>query len=213
MTLPRVLDIDSDDNLLISPASELETLRREHYRVDHVAVRNGEVRSFPKLNGDTVELNIRIDLGAASRAGVKVLCNPDGSEQTVISYDRAKKALILDLTQCSQRDDIAYTIPPYTASHSQHPPRENDHRVIEAPLELKQSEPLKLRIFIDRCVLEVFANDRQSITQMVYPKFDSSVETHIFAERGDAEVISAERWKMAPIRIINKNNYRGPAYR
>ena len=213
MTLPRVLDIDSDDNLLISPASELETLRREHYRVDHVAVRNGEVRSFPKLNGDTVELNIRIDLGSASRAGVKVLCNPDGSEQTVISYDRAKKALILDLTQCSQRDDIAYTIPPYTASHSRHPPRENDHRVIEAPLELKPSEPLKLRIFLDRCVLEVFANDRQSITQMVYPKFDSSVETHIFAERGDAEVISAERWKMAPIRILNKNNYRGPAYR
>ena len=141
-----------------------------------------------------------------------MLCNPDGSEQTVISYDRAKKALILDLTQCSQRDDIAYTIPPYTASHSRHPPRENDHRVIEAPLELKQSEPLKLRIFIDRCVLEVFANDRQSITQMVYPKFDSSVETHIFAERGDAEVISAERWKIAPIQIINKNNYRGPAY-
>ena len=73
-----ILDIDGDDNLLISPASELETLRREHYRVDHIAVRNREVRSFPKLNGDTVELNIRIDLGTASRAGVKVLCNPDG---------------------------------------------------------------------------------------------------------------------------------------
>ena len=43
-------------------------------------------------------------------------------------------------------------------------------------------------------------------------KFDSSVETHLFADGGDAKVISAERWKMAPIRIINKNNYRGPAY-
>ena len=122
----------------------------------------------------------------------------------VITYDRAKKALILDLTQCSQRDDIAYTIPPYTASHSRH----HDHRVIEAPLELKQGEHLKLRIFIDRCVLEVFANRPQSITQMVYPKFDCSVGTHGFAEGGDAEVISAECWKMAPIRIINKNNYR-----
>jgi sucrose-6-phosphate hydrolase SacC (GH32 family) len=212
MTLPRVLDIDSDDNLLISPAPELKTLRREHYRVDNVALRDGEVRSFPKLNGDTVELKICIDLGTASRAGVKVLCQPDGSEQTVISYDRAKKVLILDLSQCSQRDDFAYTIPPYTASHSRQPPRENDHRVIEAPLELKQGESLNLRIFIDRCVLEVFANERQSITQMVYPKFDSSVETHLFADGGDAKVISAERWKMAPIRIINKNNYRGPAY-
>lgn len=212
MTLPRLLDIDDDDNLLVNPVAELETLRREHRRVETTALRSGETSSFPELNGDTIELKIRIDMGAASRAGVKVLCNADNSERTEISYDRVKEALILDLSHCSRRDDIAYTIPPYSASHAQHAPRNNDHRVIQAPLKLNPGEPLTLRIFIDRCVLEVFANERQSITQMVYPKFDASVETRLFAEGGDAQLLSANRWKMAPIRIINKNNYRGPAY-
>jgi len=39
----------------------------------------------------------------------------------------------------------------------------------EAPFELEDGETLKLRIFIDKSVLEVFANGRQCITQRLYP--------------------------------------------
>ena len=35
--------------------------------------------------------------------------------------------------------------------------------------QLQPREPLKLRIFIDRSVVEVFANGRQCMTQRIYP--------------------------------------------
>ena len=42
------------------------------------------------------------------------------------------------------------------------------------PLALAQDELLELRVFIDRSVIEVFANDRQCLTVRVYPGRDDS---------------------------------------
>ena len=44
-----------------------------------------------------------------------------------------------------------------------------------APLELEDGEPLKLRMFIDKSVVEVFANGRQCVALRVYPERKDSV--------------------------------------
>ena len=44
-----------------------------------------------------------------------------------------------------------------------------DFPVQAAPLELRSGERLKLRVFLDRTMLEVFANGRQCLTQRIYP--------------------------------------------
>ena len=58
-------------------------------------------------------------------------------------------------------------------------------------------EPLVLRIFVDKSIVEVFANDRQSIGRMVYPTLDGS-GISLFAEGGDAEVKSVKAWELSP---------------
>jgi beta-fructofuranosidase len=66
-----------------------------------------------------------------------------------------------------------------------------------APFELKKGETLQLNIFIDKAIIEVFANGRQCITQVVYPEMENSNEVKIFSGDEKIKVKSVEVWKMA----------------
>ena len=55
-----------------------------------------------------------------------------------------------------------------------------------APFRLAAGEVLELRVFIDRSVIEVFANGRQSLTQRVYPTRADSIGVRLFAAGGAA---------------------------
>lgn len=64
------------------------------------------------------------------------------------------------------------SIPPWVAS----PPSKRTKHPIdgyrikeEAPFELRPEEKLSLDIFVDKSVVEVYANDRQAICRRVYP--------------------------------------------
>jgi len=72
-------------------------------------------------------------------------------------------------------------------------------KVVErAPLELKPGEPLKLRVFVDKPVVEVFANDRQAICRRVYPAHSDSLGVVLCAEGGKAKFNSTKAWEMMP---------------
>ena len=69
---------------------------------------------------------------------------------------------------------------------------------INPPFELKEGEDLTLRIFIDKNLVEVFANDRQAaVGWHVYdPK---NLHVSLFSKGGDLKVKSVRAWKMKPI--------------
>ena len=71
-----------------------------------------------------------------------------------------------------------------------------DHTKQVAPFQLKDGETLKLRIFLDRSVLEVFANDRQCITQRIYPSKANSKEVRLFAKGGNGTALVVKAWDM-----------------
>ncbi|MCX6874358.1 MAG: GH32 C-terminal domain-containing protein [Verrucomicrobia bacterium] len=63
---------------------------------------------------------------------------------------------------------------------------------------LAPNEPLQLRVFIDKSVIEVFANDRQAICRRVYPARKDSLGIVLFAEGGAAKFTSVKAWEMMP---------------
>ena len=63
-------------------------------------------------------------------------------------------------------------------------------------LTLGADEPLRLHIFLDRSVLEVFANERISITSWIYPTQADSVGVALLAERGQAQLNVLDAWQM-----------------
>ena len=69
---------------------------------------------------------------------------------------------------------------------------------IEAPFVVRQDEDLKLRVFIDKNLVEVFANDRQAAV-FAHKHIRTNPNIRLFAGGGDAVVKSAKAWKMKSI--------------
>jgi hypothetical protein len=68
-----------------------------------------------------------------------------------------------------------------------------------APFELKPGEPLRLRVFLDRSVLEVYANERQCITQRIYPTRADSLGVTLITRGGSVKVKSLDTWDISPV--------------
>jgi beta-fructofuranosidase len=177
MSLPRVLSLGADGHVCMQPAPELAALRTEHTHSSAINVRSGQVVVVPDVSGDTLELLIELAPAHEGLCGIVVRRSPDGSEQTHITYDAALHQVIVDRTHSSQ--DL-------TADRNLH----------LAPLTLGPDEPLQLHIFLDRSVLEVFANERVSITSRIYPTRADSLGVALLAERGDAQLRHLDAWQL-----------------
>ena len=64
---------------------------------------------------------------------------------------------------------------------------------------LKKDETLKLRIFIDKSVVEVFANGKLCVAVRVYPSRDDSSGFSIRSQGQESELKSLEAWQMKSI--------------
>jgi len=126
--------------------------------------------------GNSCEIKINIDVGSASKAGLKVRCTPDESEYTLIYCDRPKNKIVFDATKSGTQGR------PFVET---------------APFVLKEREDLSMDIFIDNSVIEVFVNDRQAITRRVYNEHGDSKKIKLFSE-GDIDIKSLDIWEMAP---------------
>lgn len=68
-----------------------------------------------------------------------------------------------------------------------------------APLTLKPGEPLRLRVSLDRSVLEIFANGRQCITQRICPTRSDSLGVAIFSRGREVKVKSFDARTISPM--------------
>ena len=178
MSLPRVLTLGADGALRMNPPEEIERLRYNGKTKKNLTVKADSELAVEGIGGNSLELGLEISAGDARQCGVKVCCSPGGEEQTLIYYDAAEKKLKVDTTKSSAADGP---------------------KTIEAgPFELQPDEPLQLRVFVDKSVVEVFANGRQAVMRRIYPSRPDSVGVKLFARGGPARVATLEAWEMTP---------------
>ena len=139
-----------------------------------------------------MEMRLQVAPNSAKGFGLKIRCTPDGAEQTVIRWDFERKSLDVDVNNSSLDKTIIYNINNHWVSP--------ECKVQTAPFELKQGELLEITMFLDRSVLEVFVNDRQCITQRIYPTRSDSLGTRLFSVGGSVHVKSIDVWDMHGIR-------------
>ncbi len=176
--LPRTLWLGADGRTLhLAPVPELERLRCHPKEFADATVTDATQVPLAGVDGLSCEIGVRIDPGSARQAGVRVRTSPDGAETTLLYYDADARRLCFDATRSGRKG----------------------RPVLEqAPLELATGEPLHLRVFIDKSVIEVFANDRQAITRRVYPEGDASDGVALFARGGSATCSAIRTWDMMP---------------
>ena len=198
MSLPRELSLASDGTLGIAPAAELRRLRLNPRRYDGVRVAAGACLPL-EVRGDCLELALEVGPGEAdSEFGVLVRRSPDGAEQTEIAFDPAAQVLRIDTSRSSLSSEVVQPWPQPSASFLPDPlAGRADVRVQEAPFALRPGESLELRIFLDRSVLEVFANGRQCMAQRIYPTRGDSTGIALLGRGRAVTVRSLRTWDLA----------------
>ncbi len=178
LSLPRVLSLGDDGLLRMDVPEEIEALRYGGVRKGPLTVTSGEDLAVEGVAGNSLELLIEMESAGASAFGVKVCVSPDGEEETRVLYDAEEKLLKVDTRKSG--------------------PEDTPKAVEAAPFELKDGERLRLRVFVDKSVVEVFANGRQAIARRIYPSRQDSVGVSLFSNSGDAQVHSLEAWNITP---------------
>ena len=177
MSLPRVLSLADDGSLRMNVPKEIENLRYNASTFDAITLA-ADSETDLNVRGDSIELALTIEPGNAKQFGIKVRCSPDGEEETLVFYDAEKKKLTIDTRKSSLK--------------------EGPKSVEAGPLELQDGEPLKLRVFIDKSIIEVFANNRQAVMRRVYPTRSDSVGVKLFSNGGACRVRAGNAWDISP---------------
>ena len=184
-TLPQVVSLAEDDTLRFDPAPELEILRGTHHQQKNMALTN-EPAPVKNSQGMQLELQLTFATGSAGRFG---LILRDKDELLRLTYDTATRTL-----HCNAPHGVRGGWAVYDAD-----PAGGQTGDIAIPLELQPGEDLTLRVFLDRSVVEVFANRRACLTERLYPEDVNAVEAALFVESGQATVKQLDAWQMKSI--------------
>ena len=178
LSLPRVLTLGDDGLLRMDVPEEIEALRYGGVQTGPFVVPTDEETPIDGVAGTSLELQVEMESAEASHFGVKVCTSPDGQEETSVFYDAEERLLKVDTNRSG--------------------PEDTPKAVEAAPFELKPGERLKLRVFVDKSVVEVFANSRQAIARRIYPSRQDSTGVRVFSAGGDTRAHSLEAWKITP---------------
>ena len=202
MSLPRRLTLAEHDEIEMEPAGDIASLRGPHVWVGPTKLPPNRDVVLEEVSGASLEIAAVIDPQDAPTVEIDVLRSPRREEYTRISFyrrrgfrnrerysggDRDKAAaaadslITLDNTRSSESPDVLSRAPE------------------TAPVYVAPDEPLALRIFIDRSVVEVFANGRQCVALRVYPGREDSAGVSLRACGSEAALRSLDAWQMGSI--------------
>ncbi|MGI6368125.1 MAG: glycoside hydrolase family 32 protein [Anaerolineae bacterium] len=175
-SLPRVFSVGADGDLRQRPVEAMEQLRGAPWSPAPGPLLG---KRWLSMSGTALEISLEIAPGEDSHIGLELMASPEGEERTLLAYDAAKAMLTLDSRQASL-----------------HPLFEG--RLSEAPLQLEEGL-LRLQVYLDHSVIEVFANERVVLTARVYPTRTDATGLALWAEGAPATIASLRVWPMASI--------------
>ncbi len=178
MSLPRVWSLSPDGlTLLQKPLPALEKLRGTNHHFDNLAVSDGQTELLPGTEGRHLEFETTISPGNASKAGIILAKSADNSERTRIYWDIVAGIVVIDRNNSSVNNNLPKSF-------------------LTAVLSQPAGVPLKLRVFLDGSVLEVFMNDEKALSTRIYPEKPESNQIDLFTQGGMATFESVDIWEM-----------------
>jgi beta-fructofuranosidase len=178
MSLPRRVSLAEDDSIVCSPAPEINILRNDLYHTENTHINPSEVIQLP-LTGNCLEIMAVFDFTNA-KYGVILCCSPDGQEKTQVGFDYYHQNVFIDRTRSGLSSEV-------------------NLKKILRHYQQKEGEPLRLHIYLDRSVLEIFVNDDFCLSCRIYPTRKDSVRVGVFSINGEAVLRSLDVWKMNSI--------------
>ena len=216
MTLPRLLTLENDSVLNIKPAGNIESLRYDHKHLEETVLPPNEEVVLDGIEGNTMEIIAEIDAKSSPMVELNVLRSKNREEYTRIAFFKDRGFRITDwgdktgaLLQSANTVVSPYGTPrsipdrksvlSIDSSYSSILPEVLSRAPESTTITLETEEPLQLRIFIDRSVVEVFVNDKACLAVRVYPGLADSLGISLRAQGSEAMLLSLDAWKMTNI--------------
>lgn len=196
MTLPRRLRLVGTEDLEITPAGDIESLRGEHQSVPAQKLPANSEVVLDGIEGNAVEIEAEIVPNETQVLEMCVLRSPDRQEYTRIAFFQNRGLKHSERFYPPARQ---YSLVTLDSSRSSLSPDAVCRGPETAQVFLEEDEHLKLRVFVDRSVVEVFINGKQVLAVRVYPNRPDSVGVSLRAQGKDAELISLNAWQMERI--------------
>ena len=180
-SLPRELSLAGDGSFRIQPMRELESLRYDAVAMNDLVIRPpddaegtvGNAEYITELDGDSFELRISIERREAERRRFGFQLFAGGNSEGLPVLIRPESGTIC----------VGETEAPFA--------------VTDLPVE----EDVELRIFVDKYLVEVFANGRQAaLTAYMGYRDGCSLRAYVFHGRYDSpmKIRRVEIWKLKP---------------
>lgn len=151
-SLPRELTVEKD-GLHMRPIEEVESLREKGRVWENLPV-SGLWESPLRSMAAEIVLEMEKEY-LQGPIDIQVYANEDGTEETVIRYDKDLDTVTIDRSR-SNRTGLTDSSP--LSVHGTH----------------SDDGKLQLRIFVDYSTLEVFINEREAVSTRIYPDGEDS---------------------------------------
>ena len=174
--LPVSVYLREDGRLGVEPIEELQALRGEKLASFQEKSLEEANELLEHVKGDMLEIQVELEAKEAVQLGIKVRRSANGEEETLIYYDIAEEALRVNRMK-STLDRF-----------------ERSRGIQGGKLELG-GENLKLHIYVDRSMIEAYANGLKSLTTRAYPSRDDALGLQLWAN-GSISVKNMEVWRM-----------------
>jgi len=198
MSLPRRLTLIGKGELGVEPAGDIASLRGAHRHLGEMTLPANREVVLDSVQGNALEIVAEIDPQQSPMIELNVLRSPDREEFTRIAFYKGRgyqnwgrfagwdkpwfetcdSLVTLDTGYASELPDVTSRAPE------------------TAPVWLASGELLKLRIFIDKSVVEVFVNGRQCVAARVYPGRADSLGVSLRAQGSPAILKRLDAWTM-----------------
>ncbi len=194
MALPRVMTWNAEQSEVNwSVPEEYVGLREKMQSFNDITV-SGNYESWlaESVQGDSMELQVEVsEIG--DKFELLVLVAPDEMEYTKIIVDSNDGTLSIDSSCMGSRAMVDNFYP--VCMRAGYDKESERIDVQKAPFELRDGEKLHLQVFVDRCIVEVFVNQRFALSQCVYPLGDECKGVLIRSDK-EISVDSLKCWQM-----------------
>jgi len=222
-TIPRRVTLLGNDEVGQEPVADISSLRYDAKHIEKLKLPGSRELVLKGISGNAMEISAEIDMKNSQMVEMNILRSPKKEEYTRIivykgkgyngkglSYISAPETAFMpaDLVPLFTDGKLSSQLPLRAPSYSlisiettfaSSLPDANFSAPLTLPFYLNPGETVKLRIFIDKSLVEVFVNGRQTLSASVRPDRDDSMGVSIRSQGQEAELISLDAWQMMSI--------------
>jgi len=195
MTLPLYLTLDNEERLNITTAADMSLIRKEQKEIKEMLLPANKEISLNGISGNAMEIDLTMDMKRSKNLEIDVLASPDKKEYTRILFYKDGGYP----NRIYPNGKGRYSAIAIDNSRSSVNPKVTPRVVETANVWIAPDEPLNIRIFIDKSIVEVFVNGKQYIAVRAYPDLENSNGVYIRSQGNDALLKSLKAWQMKNI--------------